>query len=164
MGSAAGVLKAAAKRLGLTIEEYNARIAAGEKWCTGCKEWQPQSDFQIDRSRYDGRAASCGKNRKQRYRATYQPRPRPERGRRYVEARDGDRLQARGRVNYLVTAGLLPDPNDVACTDCGHVWRPDQLRHEYDHHLGYAAVHHESVEAVCVTCHHAREVERRRSA
>ena len=33
--------------------------------------------------------------------------------------------------------------------------------YEYDHHLGYAAEHHEHhehVEALCSKCHHAREV------
>jgi hypothetical protein len=160
MGSAEGVRKAAAKRVGLTIEEYDARIAAGEKWCTGCKEWHPRGMFKVDKSRSDGLAAACTKNRKQRYRETYQPRPRPEPGRRFVAARDDDRLQARGRVNYLVNAGLMADPNDVPCVDCGHVWALGERRHEYDHHRGYAAEHHEAVEAVCTTCHHARETQR----
>ncbi|MFF5261307.1 hypothetical protein ACFY4C_20385 [Actinomadura viridis] len=64
-------------------------------------------------------------------------------------------------MNYLVDAGLIPDPNELPCVDCGHVYTPEQRRHEYDHHLGYAPEHHEDVEPVCTTCHHAREAERR---
>lgn len=64
-------------------------------------------------------------------------------------------------MNYLVDAGLIPDPNDLPCADCGHVYTPEGRRHEYDHYLGYAPEHHEDVEAVCTTCHHARETERR---
>jgi hypothetical protein len=36
------------------------------------------------------------------------------------------------------------------------VWAPGERRHEYDHHLGYAAEHHGDVEAVCTVCHRAR--------
>jgi hypothetical protein len=77
-------------------------------------------------------------------------------------ARDGDREQARGRVNHLVRVGLLPDPNDVPCTDCGHTGT--DRRHEYDHHHGYAPAHHEDVQAVCSGCHHRRERARKESA
>ena len=45
--------------------------------------------------------------------------------------------------------------------DCGHEYGSGERRHEYDHHLGYAAEHHEDVEAVCSKCHHAREDMRR---
>ena len=48
----------------------------------------------------------------------------------------------------------MPDPGGVPCTDCGHLG--DDLRHEYDHYLGYAAEHHEDVQAVCSQCHHDR--------
>ena len=80
-----------------------------------------------------------------------------------MAAREGDYRQARRRVNYLVDLGLLPRPNNLPCADCGHVWKPGQLRHEYDHHLGYDAQHHEDVEAVCTPCHHDRETGRRKS-
>jgi len=74
-----------------------------------------------------------------------------------AEPRDGDRLQARRRVNYLVESGKIPPPNDLPCIDCKHVCTPDDpTRHEYDHHRGYDAEHHEHVEAVCAPCHHAR--------
>lgn len=59
MGSQKGVVKIAAKRLGLTLEEYLAKIDQGLKWCTSCKEWLPINSFSIDNSRGDGRTAAC---------------------------------------------------------------------------------------------------------
>lgn len=49
---------------------------------------------------------------------------------------------------------VLPDPNDVACVDCGHLG--PERRHEYDHYLGYAPEHHDDVEATCSLCHNER--------
>ena len=59
MGSALGVRKGHAARLGLTLAEYEALIAAGQKWCTSCKKWHPRSAFGSDQSRGDGLAARC---------------------------------------------------------------------------------------------------------
>ena len=83
--------------------------------------------------------------------------------------RDGDRAQARQRVNVEVRTGYRPHPNTLPCVDCGHRWRSGERRHEYDHYKGYAAKHHGDVEAVCTTCHRARagargEVRQRRDA
>lgn len=93
--------------------------------------------------------------------ATYIPKGPPEHyGPLPLPARDGDRLQARHRVNVLVRTGHLPRPNALPCADCGHIWADGERRHEYDHHRGYAAQHHLDVEAVCSTCHHRREEQR----
>jgi hypothetical protein len=165
VGSAAGALKAAATRVGLSPGEYMARRDAGLKHCFRCSDWHPVAEFGPDASRSDGLAASCMRGRLNAYLSQALPLiPPPPRGRRYVEAREGDYRQARRRVNHLVDMELLPRPNDLPCTDCGHVWTPGQLRHEYDHHLGYAAEHHEDVQAVCTTCHHDRETNRRAAA
>jgi hypothetical protein len=43
-----------------------------------------------------------------------------------------------------------------------HIHGPGKRRHEYDHYLGYAAEHHEHVQAVCSKCHHEREEKRGR--
>ena len=153
----AGAELAAAKRLGITVEDYRRRVVT-EKWCTGCKAWHPHVAFGRDASRFDGLASICMETRGTAARAHYVPKPRPKKGRTFVPARDGDKKQARRRVNYFVEAGLLPAPNTVPCVDCGHVWAVGERRHEYDHHLGYAAEHHEHVEALCSKCHHAREV------
>lgn len=135
-----------------------------QKWCTGCKETHPLSAFGSDRSRPDGFAASCRAARKRRYDATYvsrgdrvnpltgRPGPAPK------PPRDGDREQARQRINVEVRTGRRANPNDLPCADCGH--RDADRRHEYDHHLGYAAEHHLDVEPVCTTCHHARAIAR----
>lgn len=70
-------------------------------------------------------------------------------------ARDGDKVQARYHVNLEVRSGRLANPNDLPCHDCGHLGA--DRRHEYDHHLGYAAEHHLDVQAVCTTCHAKRD-------
>lgn len=75
-------------------------------------------------------------------------------------ARDGDKLQARQRVNVEVRTGYRPHPNTLPCTDCRHEWKPGERRHEYDHAKGYASEHHLDVEPVCTTCHRARCDER----
>jgi len=41
MGSALGILKVAAGRIGISLDEYQARRAGGEKWCTACRAWHP---------------------------------------------------------------------------------------------------------------------------
>lgn len=73
--------------------------------------------------------------------------------------RDGDRKQARQRINVEVRTGRRVHPNSISCADCGHCWAEGERRHEYDHHLGYAAEHHGDVEAVCTTCHARRRHE-----
>ena len=160
MRTAEGVLRTAAKRVGLTTSEYLDRLNAGLLHCFRCQDWHPAGEFGLDRSRSRGRAASCKRSKNAAAGRAYTRRPGPPSGRRYVPARDEDREQARRRVNYLVEIGLLPAPNTLPCKDCGHLWEPGGRRHEYDHYLGYAAEHHEDVEPVCTTCHHQREVTR----
>lgn len=71
--------------------------------------------------------------------------------------RDGDKKQARQRINVEVRTGKRPHPNELPCVECGHIWVPMERRHEYDHHWGYAAEHHYHVEAVCTLCHSKRD-------
>lgn len=71
--------------------------------------------------------------------------------------RDGDKKQARQRINVEVRTGYRPHPNSLPCTDCGHLWSEGERRHEYDHHLGYGAAHHYDVEPVCTECHAKRD-------
>lgn len=86
--------------------------------------------------------------------ATGRPGPAPH------PPRDGDKLQARQRINVEVRTGRRPHPNTLACVDCGHRWAPGERRHEYDHHHGYGAEHHYCVEPVCTKCHRARNDQR----
>ncbi len=155
-----GAIKVAAQHIGISPEEYKRLVAAGQKWCMVCRRWQPVGEFGKDRSRVDGLASGCKEGRNAWVRGRYVPRPPPAPGRVYVDPRDGDKLQARGRVNHLVNVGVIPDPNDLACVDCGHVWTKGERRHEYDHYFGYAAAHHEDVQPVCSTCHGRRTSER----
>lgn len=71
--------------------------------------------------------------------------------------RDGDKAQARQRINVEVRSGRRPHPNTLPCADCAHVHTEGERRHEYDHHLGYSAEHHLDVEPVCTLCHAKRD-------
>ena len=145
MGSALGVEKAAARRIGATHEQYQARMVGGERWCTGCKEWHPISHFSNDCTRGCGLSAQCLKTKRQR-----------PRGRRVPEH---DR--ARYVVNLAVRYCRLPAANSLPCADCGHLWTEGERRHEYDHYKGYSPEHQLTVQAVCTTCHAGREKGRR---
>lgn len=156
MGSRAGAEAIAAARCGVAVEEWRARRASGQKWCMGCAAWRAIDDFGVDASRGDGRASLCHPCRRNHYRNTYAPKGRTSRaGVRLTSPRDGDKIQARGRVNSLAKSGKIPSPNTVPCTDCGHIG--EGRRHEFDHYLGYSAERHEDVEVVCSACHHRRE-------
>lgn len=159
-GSADGALKTAATKLGVTVEVYEDMRAKGLKHCFACRRWKAAGDFAADRSRGDGLKAicrECDKLQRDVFSHIKVKRARPK-GRRFVAARDGDKTQARRRIDHLIQSGCIKSPNELACTDCGHFG--NSKRHEYDHHEGYAAEHHESVEAVCATCHHDREISR----
>ncbi len=52
-------VKTAAKRVGVTPEEYLALRRAGLKYCWRCRSWRLVVEFTKDRSRYDGLAAAC---------------------------------------------------------------------------------------------------------
>ena len=131
------------------------------KACSACGQDKPLEAFHADRSHPDGRASVCRNCKNGAARARYQPKGPPERyGPAPAPGRDGDKLQARHRVNRAVDAGDLPDPNSLACADCGHLG--NNRRHEYDHHQGYEAAHHLDVQAVCTRCHHRRDNPRAR--
>ena len=157
-GRELGARKSAAKRAGVSFEEYCERVAANQKRCIRCREWRSVDDFCSDASRTDGRSAKCRTCAAELAKATYVPvvhdpdwRPGPER----IPARDGDKKQARRRINHDVRLGLRPHPNTLHCAYCGH--KGEDRRHEYHHHMGYAAIHHNDVVAACSACHHREE-------
>ena len=77
--------------------------------------------------------------------------------------RDGDKLQARQRVNNAVTQGKMPRPDSLPCVDCGHRWtRHGDRKHTYDHYKGYAAKFHYAVEVVCTKCHAIRDSKKKK--
>lgn len=155
-----GALKIAAKKAGVEVSFYMSEMKAGKKWCTLCRDWHARSAFGKDSTRWDGLVPSCRQSKNQFSRVNYQPQPPLPKGRKIIPARDGDRKQARRRINYFVELGLFAHPNMLPCADCGHEWTDGAKRHEYDHYLGYAAENQEKVQPVCSTCHHKREVAR----
>lgn len=59
MGSPLGSRKTAARKIGISLEEYDLNISKGVKWCTKCKSWKPLSGFYRDTTRGDGFSAKC---------------------------------------------------------------------------------------------------------
>jgi hypothetical protein len=93
--------------------------------------------------RYDGKNNKCKSCSRAKDRQRYKPVPldlQKPRGFAVHPPRDGDKQQARNRVNREVAKGKLPHARTVPCTDCGHIGS-DRL-HEYDHYLGYASINH----------------------
>lgn len=74
-----------------------------------------------------------------------------------AKTRDGDKRQARRRINYLAEQGLIPRPEDLPCFDCGDDVFAHLYRHEYDHARGYDGENQLYVEPVCHKCHRNRE-------
>lgn len=115
---------------------------AAAKWCTACKTRHPLSAFGRDRSRGDGLDATCRAAKSRRRRA---PQPR-------------EQAHAHRVVGGRVRRGLMPHPNTLPCSRCGHVHDPDEIpprRHEYHHPNGYAEAAILDVVAVCSLCHAA---------
>jgi hypothetical protein len=126
--------------------------------CYSCSETKPLDLFGKDASRANGRCSICRSCKNARARTGYVKHPAPSRmGAFLVPTRDGDKKQARHRVNHRVDVGLIPDPNDLACMDCGDEQGFDSARHEYDHAKGYDRENQLYVEPVCTVCHHNRE-------
>lgn len=151
-----GGAKAAATKLKIYVEEYQQKINSGFKWCSHCRSFKPQILFNKS-SRNKCQICSRAADRRR-----YKPVPIEERKPRgFVPhpPRDGDKQQARNRVNRMVRNGKLPRAQAVPCTDCGHIGR--DILHEYDHYLGYAAINHLEVQCVCVPCHNEREQRRK---
>lgn len=159
-GNVAGALKRRSIQAGVSVEVLLEHERRNEFWCYRCRTFHPRAEFGDDRARGDGRERCCKESRNLAARKRYKPHPiNREIGKSWrKDPRDGDRKQARGRVNYLVRVGLIPDPDDLACADCSHVG--PERRHEYDHYLGYGAEHHEDVQVVCTLCHRRRCDER----
>ena len=151
-----GAIKIAAKRMGISIEQWKFNVQSGLLWCTGCKAWHKKDKFAYDKSRWSGHAQSCRLYKKIETKKRYKPIS-PEKRKRmgplpHAE-RKGDKKQARHRVNVLVRTGKIPPPNELACSNCGHIHKDGERRHEYDHYEGYAVGKHLVVVALCTTCH-----------
>ena len=141
-----GAVKIAARNAGMTVQEYLDSVANGLKKCTTCKRWLAIENFSKDKSRKDGTSARCKDCSRAIWRIKDMAAPQI-RG----ERRDGDKSQARARINKDVEMGLRPNPNELHCVFCGH--KVQDKRHEYHHPCGYAAEHHYDVVPVCSECH-----------
>jgi hypothetical protein len=155
-GRKLGALKRLASRAGVTLDVFATRCSAGEKWCWRCKEWHSRGAFGADSSRYDGLDPACLASRNTSARDRYVPRGPAGRRGWLAATRDGDKKQARRRVNYLVEQGMIPRPADLPCVDCADEI-PGGGRHEYDHARGYDGENQLYVEPVCQRCHRNRE-------
>lgn len=126
--------------------------------CSACALVKPLSEFAIDRSHANGHTSVCRECRNAQQRAKYTRKPaRSRRGILLAPTRDGDKRQARRRINHLVESGQLPRPEEVGCMDCGDMQGFGAARHEYDHARGYDGENQFYVEPVCSHCHHVRE-------
>lgn len=72
----------AAQKLGMTERAYRARVEAGEKWCTLCRDWHKASLFGRDRSRGDKLTHSCLRSIAESYKEKRGARPALPSGRR----------------------------------------------------------------------------------
>ena len=113
-----GGVKIAAAKLGISVEQYQQNVKSGLKRCFSCQTWVQVRLFNQDASSRDGKDNRCRSCRKafdalrarklrQRYDPVQNgiskpPRFPPKPG------RDGDKNQARNRVNYAVTRNKLP--------------------------------------------------------
>ena len=128
------------------------------KTCGGpCGEAKPLAAFAQDASRPDGHTYWCRECRNARSRERYIRKGHPGRRGWLAATRDGDRRQARRRVNYLVEQGLIPRPDELPCVECADMLLTDGGRHEYDHARGYDGENQLYVEPVCQRCHRNRE-------
>lgn len=144
-----GAIKIAARKAGLSVPEYTNRIANDLKKCTICKQWKNKNDaFLKDKSRHDGispRCIICSK-------AIWRRRSMMSKiSKKRIVRRDGDKIQARARINSDIEMGFRPNPNDLYCSLCGH--KGGDRRHEYHHILGYEKEHHYDVLPLCSKCH-----------
>lgn len=153
--TALGAKKIVAAKAGISLDELLALTARGLKWCWKCRQWKLHSEYCKDKSRSDGLTSTCSVCRRVKVRKVRQKTAGPIRQRR-IPGRDGDKKQARRRINYLVEQGVRPHPNTLPCVDCGHIG--PSCRHEYDHHRGYEAIYHEDVEVCCARCHRQRAI------
>jgi 5-methylcytosine-specific restriction endonuclease McrA len=80
-----GAMKVAAKRCGVSPEEYAAKTAAGLKHCMKCRMWKPRCEFNRDATRYDGLNPTCRACKMVKVRKVTKGRPSAFKGRTHTE-------------------------------------------------------------------------------
>ncbi len=166
-----GALKIAAKKVGISFEEYQVKTESGLKWCGTGRHFVPIEEFGFNKLKYDNREPQClvcshvkvRINTKGRV-STFKGRSHtPESKEKMAQAHTGSlnhhskggvkrmkttraAILARRQVNHAIQAGELPRPDTLLCAQCGKQAR------EYHHHLGYAPEHWLDVIPVCSSC------------
>lgn len=138
-----GAQKIAAKKLGMSLDDYLARINAGQKRCYVCKSWKLLVEFDVDNSRGNKRAGACIECKRTAFRKTRIGGPPSEKV----------QQQAGSALNYAIRRGKLPKVSTLICTDCG------SPACHYHHHLGYEKEHWLDVIPLCRGCHRRRHYE-----
>ena len=54
-----GAWVAAARTIGVTLEEYAAQRHSGRKWCYACCEFVPRAFFRCNATQHDGLGSEC---------------------------------------------------------------------------------------------------------
>lgn len=52
-------VRSAARKIGITVDDYLANLEAGLKWCCKSRHWAPRDNFQPSISYSDGRSPIC---------------------------------------------------------------------------------------------------------
>lgn len=124
MGSRAGVMKVAAKRVGLTLAEYEARLADGQKWCTQCKAWHPLAEFGRDPARTDGYDTRCLASRRLvEYSPNYRKPPDHTGLKRSAESCARYSAMQIGSRNHRWKGGITPEQSRLRQSPQTRVWR-----------------------------------------
>ena len=140
MGSAAGALKTAAKKAGVTVEEYEDAVECGMKRCSRCSAWRDTICFGADESRWDRLSPVCCYCRQVVSRKT----------RKLTAPSQKVQCQATEAIRQSIKRGRLALPGTLPCFDCG------EKAAEYHHYLGYDSTHWLDVQALCRSCHQRR--------
>jgi hypothetical protein len=140
MGTQEGALKTAARRSGVSLDDYLLAIQCGQKRCTKCKAWRDTGAFDVDKSRWDGFASVCCYCRRVAVRK-----------RRKLPAPSTEiHNAATNAVRTAVRRGRLALVTTLPCFDCGG------SAQQYHHYLGYERIHWLDVQALCRSCHQKR--------
>jgi len=177
MGSKKGVIRVAAKRIGISFEQYQKFISEGFKWCYACQTWQVRENFGKNRVTGDGLSPRCFRCCRVIEKKSRRGIPSFKKGipmgeeskKKMSESHKGDKnhmwkggisyrkyprnplkTEANRAVNHAVESGRLAKATLLPCFDCG------QSAKEYHHSRGYKKSNWFDIQALCVKCHRKR--------
>lgn len=169
-----GATKLAAKRRGISVEEYLSHKNNGERWCSRCLQWKEGLEFPKNAGPKNANSCTClacrrvkiQKSRKGQESAFNGKTHTDEAKQRMAEAHSGERnhkwkggvsyrktprdpahTKAKRIVNHAIKAGRLARASTLPCFDCSKAAK------EYHHHYGYDPEHWLDVIALCRKCH-----------